>query len=233
MIKRLDLLMALYIFGVAVAELMGAKTFPLIQASWLHLNCSVAIFVMPLLFSATDIVVEVYGRKRARGIVMSGLVVVILLMLFGLLATHLPASARFAPQETAYDSVFGASVRMSAASLAAFAASELLDVLVFSKLRQRLHGRALWLRNNLSNIISQFVDSAVFLALAFYAFNLPFGSNLSFIFGLLMPYWLLRCAFSAISTPFVYMGVRWLRTERQSSEEDRAQIMVQEARQAV
>ncbi len=215
MIKRLDLLIALYVFGVAVAELMGAKTFPLIQVSWLHLNCSVAIFVMPLLFSITDIIVEVYGRKRARSMVFSGLIIVCLIMLFGMLATHLPSLARFASKEPAYDAIFGASVRIAAASLAAFAASELLDILVFSKLRQRLHGRALWLRNNLSNFISQFVDSAVFLTLAFYAFNLSFGSNFSFIVGLLIPYWLLKCAFSTFATPFVYLGVRWLRDKKE------------------
>lgn len=214
MIKRLDLLIAVYIFGVAVSELMGAKTFPLVQTSWLHLNTSVAIFVMPLLFSATDVIVEVYGRKRARSVVMSGLVVVGLIMLFGMLATHLPASVRFSATEPAYDAVFSASVRMSAASLAAFAASELLDVYVFSKLRQRMHKRALWLRNNLSNTISQFVDSAVFLTLAFYAFGMPFGENLGFIVGLLIPYWLLRCGLSAFATPIVYAGVHWLRRER-------------------
>ena len=59
-----------------VAELMGTKTFPLTNFSWLHLNVTVAIFVMPLLFTMTDIVVEVYGRNRARSMVFSGLIVV-------------------------------------------------------------------------------------------------------------------------------------------------------------
>jgi queuosine precursor transporter len=222
MIRRLDFLIALYIFGVAVAELMGAKTFPLTNFSWMHLNASVAIFVMPLLFSITDVVVEVLGRKRARSMVLSGLAVVALIMLFGMLATHLPASHRFAPKEAAYDAVFSASVRIAFASLVAFAASELLDVAVFSKLRQKMHRRALWLRNNLSNFISTFVDTVVFMTLAFYAFNLPFGENFSFIVGLLIPYWLIKCAFSALGTPFVYLGVRWLKRDKQLAAEEAA-----------
>jgi queuosine precursor transporter len=211
MIRRLDLLIALYVFGVCVAELMGAKTFPLVQTSWLHLNASVAIFVMPLLFSVTDVIVEVRGRKRARSMVFSGLIIVALIMAFGMLATHLPASTRFAPKEIAYDSVFGASVRIAFASLVAFAASELLDVFIFSKLRERMHHKALWLRNNASNFVAQFVDTTLFITLAFYAFNLPFGDNFSFIVGLIIPYWLIKCAFSTFVTPLVYAGVKWLK----------------------
>lgn len=209
-IRKFDLVIALYIFGVMVAELLGSKTFPLIQADWLHLNATVAIFVMPLLFTLTDVVVEVHGRERARSMVFSGLFVIALLLLFSLLATHLPPSARFAPSESAYDAVFGASARIAAASLAAFAVSELLDVAVFSKLRQRMGKQALWLRNNVSNFVSQFVDSAVFLVLAFYAVGDSLGNNVGFLVGLLIPYWLLRCLLSILETPLVYLGVWWL-----------------------
>lgn len=214
MIKKFDFVVALYVFGVLVAELMGAKTFQLTHFSWMHLNASVAIFVLPLLFTLTDVVVEVYGRKRARSLVFSGLSVVVLLILFSALATHLTPSTRFAPTEAAYETIFKASIRMSLASLAAFAVSELLDVAVFSKLREKLGSRELWLRNNVSNFISQFADSAVFLVIAFYALNESFGSNFGFLVGLLVPYWLIRCVLSIIETPVVYAGVWWLKSKK-------------------
>jgi uncharacterized integral membrane protein (TIGR00697 family) len=213
-IEKFDLVVALYVFGVMVAELLGSKTFPLLQTDWLHLNASVAIFVMPLLFTLTDVVVEVHGRSRARSMVFSGLITVALLMLFSLLATHLPPSSRFAVSEPAYDAIFGASARIAAASLAAFAVSELLDVAVFSKLRARLGKRGLWLRNNVSNFVSQLADSAVFLTLAFYAFGDSLGQNASFLFGLLLPYWLIRCGLSLVETPLVYLGVWWLKGDK-------------------
>lgn len=210
-IRKFDLVVALYIFGVMVAELMGSKTFPLTNFSWMQLNASVAIFVLPLLFTLTDVVVEVYGKKRARSMVLSGLVVVALLIIFALLATHLPPSQRFAPRESAYDTIFGSTIQIAFASLVAFATSELLDVAVFSKLREKLKKRALWLRNNLSNFISQFVDSTVFIVLAFYSLSLGPGTNLSFLFGLIIPYWLIRCGLSVLETPLVYLGVWWLK----------------------
>lgn len=213
-IRKFDLIIALYVFGVVVAELMGSKTFQLTNFSWMHLNASVAIFVLPLLFTLTDIVVEVYGRQRARSMVLSGLTVVALLIVYSLLATHLPPSHRYASTESAYDTIFGASARIAAASLTAFAVSELLDVAIFSKMRERLGKKELWLRNNVSNFISQFADSTIFIFLAFYALSDSFSSNFSFLFSIIIPYWLIRCALSVVETPFVYAGVWWLKNDK-------------------
>ncbi len=216
-IQKFDLIIALYVFGVLTAELMGAKTFPLFTIGGFHLNSSVAIFVMPLLFTITDVVVEVFGKERARSMVLSGLIVVALLIFYSLLATHLPPTQRFKGKEAAYDTIFGASVRIAVASLAAFAVSELLDVAIFSKLREKLGKKALWLRNNLSNFVSQLADSTVFLFLAFYSLQRPFGSNISFLVGLILPYWVLRCVLSVTETPLVYLGVWWLRGRKNDS----------------
>lgn len=217
-LHKFDLVVALYVFGIMAAELMGSKTFPLVQFDWLHLNASVAIFVMPLLFTLTDVVAEVKGRARARSMVFSGLITVFCVMLFALLATSLAPSTRFAGQEAAYDAIFGASARIALASILAFAVSELLDVAVFTKLRQKMQGKALWFRNNASNFVSQLVDSAIFVFVAFYAFGTPLGANLGFLIGIIIPYWLIRCTLSALETPLVYLGVRWLRGDKETSQ---------------
>jgi queuosine precursor transporter len=210
-IEKMDLLIALYIFCVAVSELMGAKTFPVFDWGWVRLNASVAVFVIPLIFTINDVVTEVYGKERARSIIRSSLVVIFLMLLYSLLVTNLPPSKRFASSEGAYDAVFGLSARISAASLVAFILSDFLDVYVFVWLREKFGKGRLWLRNNVSNFISQFIDSGTFLILAFYAFDQSFSSNFSFIMSLLIPYWFLRCALSVLETPLVYLGVKWLK----------------------
>lgn len=210
-IEKMDLLIAVYIFCVAVSELMGAKTFPVFDWGWVRLNASVAVFVIPLIFTINDMITEVYGKERARSIVRSSLVVILLILFYSLLVTNLPASRRFVSQESAYDSVFGLSARFSAASLIAFALSDFLDIYIFSWLREKFGKKALWFRNNASNFVSQFVDSATFLILAFYALDQSFTGNMSFILSLLIPYWILRCVLSVIETPLVYLGVKWLK----------------------
>ncbi len=213
-LHKMDLVVALYVFGIITAELMGSKTFPLISTGWLHLNASVAIFILPLIFTLVDVVAEVHGRERARSMMWSGLIIVGLVIAYLAVATALPPSNRFAPGEAAYDKVFHASIQISVASLIAFASSQLLDIAVFSKLRKAMHGRALWLRNNVSNFIGQFVDTIIFITLAFWAFDKPVGTNTSFLISLIIPYWLIKCGLSIAQTPLVYAGVWWLKGDK-------------------
>lgn len=213
-IQKFDLLVAIYIFCICAAEMMGAKTFPLANIFGFQLNASVAIFLIPLLFIINDVITEVYGKERARSVIRSGLVVIALVLVTSVAFTALPPSGRFAATEPAYDLVFGKSARIAFASLVAFSLAEFLDVFVFAKLRERLGKSKLWLRTNASNFSAQFIDTVVFMTLAFYAFNEPFSQNFSFLLGLIIPYWLLKCFMSVIETPFVYLGVKWLKKDK-------------------
>lgn len=210
----MDLLVAVYIFCVITSETMGSKTFPLLNTDWLKLNASVSIFLIPFIFTINDIVTEVFGKARARSIVRSSLVVIFLLLMTSVVFTLLPPSVRSAPTEEAYDTIFGKSIRFSAASLIAFAFSDFLDIFIFSRIREKLGKSRLWLRTNASNMIAQFIDAFIFMSLAFYAFDQSFTQNFTFIFSLLIPYWLLRCLLSVVETPIVYWGVRWLKDEK-------------------
>ena len=213
-IQKMDLLVALYVFCIMVAETMGGKTFPVTKIGSFQLNASVAIFVIPILFSINDIIVEVFGAERARSVIRSGLLMIGLLFLFTLLAIALPPSTRFVASEGAYDVIFSQSARISFASLTAFALADFLDVILFVRIRKVLGKKSLWLRNNVSNFIAQFIDTFVFMTLAFYALNRPLGDNFNFLFGLILPYWLLKCFMSVIETPLVYLGVKWLQSDK-------------------
>lgn len=202
-IKKMDVLLSLYIAAVLSAEILGAKTF-----SFFSLRASVAIFVFPLTFTINDIVAEVYGKARAMSFVKSAFVAIVFLFLFTLLALALPSTKMFESTNSAYVTIFSKSQRIIVASLLAFWCSEQLDVFIFSKIREKVGNSKLWLRNNLSNFISQFFDTAVFMLLAFYS-----GSNFLFVVSLIIPYWLMKCGCSVIETPLTYLGVRWLQQE--------------------
>ena len=213
-IEKLDLLVAIYIFCIAVSELMGAKTFPLLSIGSFKLNSSVAIFVVPLIYTINDVITEVYGKERTRSIIRSGLVVIIMIFLASIIFTQLPPSPRFELSEKSYDAIFGLSARISAASITAFALAEFLDVYVFAALRKSLGKKSLWLRNNLSNFASQAVDTIIFMTLAFYALDKGIVENLTFLLSLIIPYYLLKCVMSILETPLVYAGVKWLKEKK-------------------
>jgi len=210
-IQKFDLLVSVYIFCIMIAEVMGGKTVPIMKLFGYQLNGSVALLTLPIIFSINDTITEVFGKERTRSVIRSGLLVIFLLFVFSLIATALPPSVRFASREAAFDTIFQLSARIAAASLTAFTLAEFLDLFIFVKLREKLKKYGLWFRNNVSNIVSQFVDTSVFMFLAFYALNKPFGDNVSYLWSLILPYWLLKCFMSVIETPFVYWGVRWLK----------------------
>ena len=210
-IEKFDLLVAIYIFCVAVAEMMGAKTFPLFKIFGLQLNASISVFVVPLIFTINDMITEVYGKERARSVIRSGLIVIFLILVASVSFTLLPPSKRFIDHENAFDIIFNKSARIAFASLTAFTIAEFLDVYVFYKIKQAFGKKALWFRTNASNFISQFLDTVIFMTLAFYALDKPFGDNFVFLTSLIIPWWLIKSSMSVIETPFVYIGVKWLK----------------------
>jgi queuosine precursor transporter len=215
-IQKFDLLVALYTCCILLSELMGAKTFPLFRIFGYQLNASVAIFVLPLIFTVNDVITEVYGKDRTKSVIRSGLLMILFLLLFSVLATSLPPSARFQSTENSYDKIFGLSIRISAASLTSFALAEFADVFVYVKLRQLFGKKALWFRNNASNFISQFIDTTIFIILAFYSLDKSLNANLPYLISLILPYWFLKCSMSILETPLVYLGVRWLKSDHQT-----------------
>jgi len=209
-IQKLDFLIAFYTTCVVLTEIMGAKTVPLFTIFSFPIHATVTLLILPFIYSINDTIVEVFGKEKAQSIVRSTLLMVLFILIFSIIATALPADKRFAPTESAYETIFGISIRFSAASLIAFAVSEFSDVYIFAKLREKFGKNRLWLRTNASNFISEFFDTALFMTLAFYALNESVASNFMFIAGIALPYWLLRCCMSIIETPLVYLGVKWL-----------------------
>lgn len=203
--KKLDYLLAIYIAAIVSAELLGSKLVTIFGIS-----TSVGIYALPLTFVINDIVSEAVGKQRARNFVRTGLFVLVLLLVFVFLARALPP-AGFYRNNDAYRLVFGNSLRVIIGSLTAFAVSEFTDVYVFNKIREKWGKRFLWLRTNLSNFIGQFIDTTIFIFVAFYMVSPT--SDFARMWALIIPYWLLKIFFSAVETPFAYLGVRWLRTD--------------------
>lgn len=215
-IKKIDFLISLYVVCITASELMGSKTFTLVNINHYTLNASVAIFTLPIIFSINDIITEVHGKERAKGVLFSGLIMICLLILFILLATALPPSQRFQQLEESYDTLFQLSFRVSVASIVAFVLSGIMDIIIFSNIRSKLGKSKLWLRNNLSNFVSQLADTSIFIILAFYTSSLSLAENSHFLISLIIPYWLIKCSMSIIETPLVYLGVRWLNSNKEN-----------------
>ena len=109
--------------------------------------------------------------------------------------------APFWNQEEAFQTILGTTSRIIIASFVAYLASQFHDVWAFHFWKKATDGRYLWLRNNLSTAVSQFIDSFLFITIAFYGV-LP-------IWPLIMGQWIVKFTIAVLDTPIIY-GVVWL-----------------------
>lgn len=158
-----------------------------------------AVLCYSLTFAATDTIAELWGREKTRFVVNIGFVVTILSALFIRLAIAAPA-APFWDQQDMFAQVLGTNLRIVLASLTAYLISQHHDIWAFSFWKQKTGGRHLWLRNNLSTVVSQLLDTVIFIALAFYGTGVPLLSMIAgqYVFKLLI---------ALLDTPIVYLLV--------------------------
>ncbi len=201
--EKTQVLLGIFVAAVVLANLLGTKI-----ANFGMFVASVGIFMYPITFLATDIVAEVFGRKKVMTFVVAGLIANLMLFLMVALSTRLPPAARY-PSNEAFLEVFNPSLRIIGASIVAFFIGQIHDLVAFEYWKKVTRGRFLWLRNNASTIVSQFLDTTIFMFLAFYLATPQY--TVEFIFALIIPYWLLKVVIAIADTPFVYLGVRWLR----------------------
>ena len=203
--QKISLLSAIFVASLIAANLMGAKITTLFGIS-----VSVGIFVFPLTFLITDAIEEVFGKTKAKELMYGALIAQVIILFFVVLAVKLPPATRFEFNE-GYVQIFNNSIRIIIASLIAFFISQTHDIWAFGFWRKQTQGKYLWLRNNLSTFVSQFVDSTLFMFIAFYQITPKF--DVPFIFSLIIPFWIFKIVFALVDTPFVYGLVYWLRAD--------------------
>ncbi len=199
---KIQLLLAVFVTSLLLGNLLGSK---LIEV--FGIVTSVGLFGYPITFLITDIVEEVKGREVTKIFLHAGFLSLCIAAIFVFISTGLPPSHLY-PNNEAYSSVFSNSMRVILASMIAFVISQHHDLWAFNFWKQKTNGRYLWLRNNLSTIVSQLLDSIVFTFIAFYHATPELG--VVSVFYMILPVWTLKVVFALLDTPFVYLGVRWL-----------------------
>ncbi|MDP7180359.1 MAG: queuosine precursor transporter [Candidatus Woesearchaeota archaeon] len=213
--KKTNLLLGLFVAAIIAANLLGSKITHLG-----FIEFSVGIFAFPLTFVITDIIEEVHGKAKTKEFVRVAFICVVFVLLMAVLAVSLPFADRSYVQAEQYNRVFGMSIRFFIASVTAFILSQTHDIWAFNFWKEKTKGKYLWLRNNLSTIISQLIDTVVFMFIAL--FYLPFDFipqilntspkfTVAYLFALIIPYWLLKVVIAIVDTPAVYAGVYWMR----------------------
>lgn len=190
--KNLNLLNCLFVVSLIVANVVASK----IVSFW-GLVVPAAIVAYPVTFLITDVIGEIWGKEEANKTVKFGFVCQLFSLLLIALAILLPV-APFADNQVEFQSILGQSFRCVAASLVAYLCSQSWDVFVFHKLKNKNGNKYKWLRNNVSTMTSQIIDTAIFITIAFVG-------SVPNIFTMIISQYAIKCVYALLDTPFFYL----------------------------
>ncbi len=163
------------------------------------------VIAYPLTFLFSDVISELYGRKTAVRVVWIGFGASLLMLALIYIARLLPGAAIW-DGGAAYEAVFGMVPRVVLASMLAYLVSQHHDVIAFHFWRRVTGGRYLWLRNNASTVVSQALDTTIFITVAFWGLVPP-----EVVWNLMLTQFLIKIGIAALDTPFCYLMVARLR----------------------
>ena len=168
---------------------------------------SVGLLPYPITFLVTDIISEIYGRKKANQVVTAGLIASLFMLVVITTADYVSAASWSPVDDITFNKVFGLSGAAVFASMMAYLFAQYIDIRLFHFWKQLTKGKHLWLRNNASTVFSQFIDtfSVLFLLCTF---NVIEWERFSV---LLINGFLFKVFFAAFDTPIIYFITYYLR----------------------
>lgn len=201
------ILAALFIASLVVSNLIFQKFFYWDFFGLYTFEISVGILPYPITFLITDIISEVYGKKKANQVVTIGIFASFFSLLIIYVSNAVPATEWSPVDDELFSTVFGATAVAVFASMMAYLLAQYIDIHIFHFWKRLTKGKHLWLRNNFSTFSSQFVDTFTVLFLL-----CSFGKiEWSLFGGLLLSGFLFKVLVAALDTPLLYAAVYGLR----------------------
>lgn len=161
---------SLFAFGifyggmVCIAGVLGNK-----QVALGPLAVEAGIFAFLMLVVTSSAVAELHGRSIANKLVIWGFVPLLASAALTLLVLALPASAKMEPARlAAFETIMASNIRIWLAGIIAYGTSQVLNVTIFTALKGRKGSRLLWVRSAIASVLSQIVDTLIFITVAFY-----------------------------------------------------------------
>lgn len=198
-------LTALFVAALVACNLIANK-FVTVDLGFKEFRVSAGILPYPVTFLVTDILSEVYGKRRANLVVVTGFIASVFVLGVLWLGDQFPAIPQSPVDDASYRLVFQNAWRVIAASMTAYVAAQLVDVQLFHFWKGLTRGRHLWLRNNASTITSQLLDTTLVVSVLFVGVK-PAGE----IGALIVDGWLFKALCALIDTPLIYAAVYWFR----------------------
>ena len=203
-----DLVMAAFVAIVLLSNLIGAAKPSFITlpdgSEW---PFGAGVLFFPISYIIGDVLTEVYGYARARRVIWTGFAALAFMAFMAWVVVALPPARGWDGQE-AYETVFGNTWRIVAASMVAFWVGEFANSFVLARMKVWTQGRLLWARTIGSTAVGQGLDSAIFYPLAFLGVA---GWPPELLWQVVLSQWAIKTAWEALLTPLTYQVVGFLK----------------------
>lgn len=207
-------LIAVFITSLTAANFLAAKIALLGEIAGISLLVPAGVVAYAITFTSTDIITEVYGKGPATKVVRAGFISQLLIIFYAWTAIQLPTAPFMQDMTDVYNRLVASPPNIVFASLVAYIVSQHHDVWAFHFWRQKTGGKWLWLRNNLSTIVSQAIDTVIFITLAFGILPTIVGGTSipwELIPNTILGQYIIKVLIAILDTPFVYLGVMLVR----------------------
>ena len=200
----------IFVTLLVLTNVIGQKLFV-----WFDQTLTAGLITYPLTFLVTDIVSEIFGKRRADRMVLMGFLMSVLMLVIVQISILLPPAPGWSSQiasgltdgaamQNAWLASFGVGWWLVSGSMCAYLVAQLCDNFMFHFWRRLTDGRHLWLRNNGSTLISQLVDTFIVNSFLFYgAFGWDFQQGIE----VMAVIYLFKVGIAAADTPFCYLGI--------------------------
>lgn len=182
----------------------------------------VGVLPYPITFLCTDLISELYGKKRANIVVWVGLALNIWVLFILWLGGVLPPFTELGPDglpdilhpDRTYFQIRKWTNMATLASMIAYLTAQLVDVHIFHHIKRLTKGKALWLRNNVSTLTSQMVDSVAVILITYFftnAISISPGETVTHgIIILILSNYVFKMTAALVDTLPFYLGTSWL-----------------------
>lgn len=183
------------------------------------MSIPVGLMAFPATFLVTDLIAELFGRKRAQMLVWVGFFMNVFMLIIMTINYYLPNTYGVSGGESLFDGVYGFMIANTIGSMTAYLVAQTVDVRIFHFWKSYTKGKHLWLRNNGSTMVSQLIDSTTILSLLYFTGNLGdsvvgIGALIILIFNS----YIFKFFAALLDTPIIYACVRLLKDYEEDPE---------------
>ena len=206
--KFLPIVTGLFTAVLLISNILDVKIFKIFDFGFFafdSFNMPAGVILFPIAYVFGDVLTEVYGYSASRKVIWTGFASLLLFIIFSQIAIMLPAGEGWNLEE-AYNTMLTHVPRVMIASMTAYFAGEFTNSFILAKMKVKTEGKGMASRFIVSTIFGEFVDTAIFVAIA-YAGVLPFYVLIS----ILIPAWIFKVLWEVVALPLSIPLVKWLK----------------------